>query len=95
MRLHDDVKDAVITAAAMGDSDCPPMTDGDLEDFARNCFKFRDRFVDPRSPLCNSNNVLIPVSESVDAFRATGEGWEARVQRVLDDWLRTHSPMDA
>jgi uncharacterized protein (DUF4415 family) len=26
------------------------------------------------------------------AFRATGDGWQTRIDAALKDWLRTHSP---
>lgn len=26
------------------------------------------------------------------AFRATGPGWQTRIDNALKDWLRTHSP---
>ncbi len=29
--------------------------------------------------------------EVVDQFRTTGEGWQARVDSALKDWLETHS----
>lgn len=28
----------------------------------------------------------------VETFRATGEGWQTRVDTALRDWLKTHSP---
>lgn len=28
-----------------------------------------------------------------DAFRATGSGWQTRIDEALKDWLRTHSPV--
>jgi uncharacterized protein (DUF4415 family) len=28
----------------------------------------------------------------VQAFRATGDGWQTRIDSALKDWLRTHSP---
>lgn len=28
----------------------------------------------------------------VGAFRATGNGWQTRVDAALRDWLKTHSP---
>ena len=31
-------------------------------------------------------------SEVVQAFRATGDGWQTRVDAALKDWLKTHSP---
>jgi uncharacterized protein (DUF4415 family) len=28
----------------------------------------------------------------VSSFRATGKGWQTRIDAALRDWLRTHSP---
>jgi hypothetical protein len=28
----------------------------------------------------------------ISAFRATGEGWQARMNDALRDWLQSHSP---
>lgn len=28
----------------------------------------------------------------VERFRATGDGWQTRVDAALKDWLKTHSP---
>lgn len=30
--------------------------------------------------------------EVVAQFRATGEGWQTRVDAALQDWLKSHSP---
>jgi uncharacterized protein (DUF4415 family) len=30
--------------------------------------------------------------EVLERFRATGEGWQTRVDVALKDWLHTHSP---
>jgi uncharacterized protein (DUF4415 family) len=30
--------------------------------------------------------------EVVERFRATGEGWQVRVDTALRDWLKDHSP---
>lgn len=30
--------------------------------------------------------------EVVSSFRATGDGWQTRVDAALQDWLRTHKP---
>lgn len=30
--------------------------------------------------------------EVVESFRATGEGWQTRVDAALQDWLKTHRP---
>lgn len=29
----------------------------------------------------------------VQAFRASGDGWQTRIDAALKDWLRTHSPI--
>jgi uncharacterized protein (DUF4415 family) len=29
--------------------------------------------------------------EVIDAFRATGKGWQTRMDEALKDWLREHS----
>lgn len=31
--------------------------------------------------------------EVVQAFRATGAGWQTRMNAALKDWLKTHSPV--
>lgn len=31
-------------------------------------------------------------ADVVQTFRATGEGWQARLDEALRDWLKTHSP---
>jgi uncharacterized protein (DUF4415 family) len=31
--------------------------------------------------------------EVLAAFRATGAGWQTRMNEALRDWLRTHSPV--
>jgi len=31
-------------------------------------------------------------AEVVDAFRASGPGWQTRLNAALKDWLKTHSP---
>ena len=32
-------------------------------------------------------------SDVVQAFKATGSGWQTRIDAALQDWLRTHSPV--
>lgn len=31
-------------------------------------------------------------AEVVEAFKATGKGWQTRMNAALRDWLKTHSP---
>ncbi|ECK6865719.1 BrnA antitoxin family protein [Salmonella enterica subsp. diarizonae] len=32
--------------------------------------------------------------EVVEAFRATGDGWQTRMNAALKDWLKQHKPED-
>lgn len=32
-------------------------------------------------------------ADVLEAFRATGKGWQARMNEALKDWLQTHSPV--
>lgn len=32
-------------------------------------------------------------ADVLEAFRATGKGWQTRVNDAMRDWLRTHSPV--
>lgn len=42
----------------------------------------------------NKERINIPLSrEVIDRFRATGEGWQSRLDVALQDWLKTHSPV--
>ena len=31
-------------------------------------------------------------TEVIEAFKATGKGWQTRMNAALKDWLKTHSP---
>lgn len=33
--------------------------------------------------------------EVLEQFRASGAGWQARMDAALKDWLKTHDPRDA
>ena len=43
-----------------------------------------------RPPKVAINIRLSP--EVLDAFKATGEGWQTKVDGALKDWLKDHSP---
>lgn len=55
-------------------------------------YKARGRPVGSRkaSPKVPTTIRLSP--EVSSAFRATGNGWQMRIDAALKDWLRTHSP---
>jgi uncharacterized protein (DUF4415 family) len=49
-----------------------------------------------RGPQKAPIKVLVSIRlsrEVVDTFRASGEGWQTRVDLALKDWLVTHQPI--
>jgi len=51
--------------------------------------------VRPRGPQKSPTKVSTTIrlsNDVVQAFRATGDGWQTRVDAALKDWLKTHSP---
>lgn len=48
----------------------------------------------PRGPQKTPTKVSTTIrlsNDVVQAFRATGDGWQTRVDAALKDWLKTHS----
>jgi len=46
----------------------------------------------PRSALTKERITIRLSREVVDQFRASGNGWQTRVDAALKDWLKDHSP---
>jgi uncharacterized protein (DUF4415 family) len=83
--LNTPEEDAAITAAATSDPDATPYTDAEW-DVAKPTIK-RGR------PVADITKERITIRLSPDvlrAFRATGAGWQTRVDAALKDWLKTH-----
>ncbi len=52
--------------------------------------------VKPRGPQKAPTKQATTIRLSPDvmaAFKATGAGWQTRIDAALKDWLRTHSPV--
>ncbi len=82
--------------------DAPELTE---EDFARGIWRVGDSVVSrqeaqaviaktgrPRiaEPKKAVNIRLAP--EILEAFKATGKGWQTRINNALHDWLKEHKP---
>ena len=80
-------EDAAITAAAMSDPDAIPYTDTEWEAVKPTLKRGR-----PRAAVTKERITIRLSPEVVQAFRASGEGWQTRVDAALRDWLKTHSP---
>ena len=53
--------------------------------------KLRGRGPQKAPPKVSTTIRLSP--DVVHAFRASGAGWQTRIDAALKDWLRTHSPV--
>ncbi len=76
-------EDAQITAAALSDPDNPPLTDAELMQFRRS----------PGRPSGSGKKVQVTLRLDVqllEQFRATGAGWQTRINDALRDWAKHH-----
>lgn len=81
-------EDAVITTAALSDEDAIPLTDAEWD--AVKPFVRRGR---PVASVTKERITIRLSHDVVEQFRASGDGWQTRVDAALKDWLKTHSPI--
>jgi len=87
IRLPSPEEDAVIVAAAKADPDAQPLTDAQLQAMV----PMRAARGRPKSA---SKKLLLSVRyspEVVEFFKSTGEGWQARMDGVLREYVARHS----
>ena len=46
----------------------------------------------PKAAVTKERITIRLSHEVVERFRASGDGWQTRVDAALKDWLKTHSP---
>ncbi|MDP2795450.1 MAG: BrnA antitoxin family protein [Sulfurisoma sp.] len=46
----------------------------------------------PKAAVTKERITIRLSPEVVERFRASGDGWQTRVDGALKDWLKTHSP---
>ena len=81
-------EDAAITAASMSHPDATQLTDAELA-----AVKPLKRLGRPPSAE-KKDRITIRLSQDVvQTFRATGGGWQKRLNDALKDWLKTNSPV--
>jgi len=76
-------ENAQITAAAMTGPDNLPLTDAELSQFKRG----RGR------PLGSGTKEQVTLrldAQILELFRATGNGWQTRINDALMDWAKHH-----
>jgi uncharacterized protein (DUF4415 family) len=79
-------EDAIITATAMSDPDAMPFTDEEWE-AARPTMRIG------RPPSAHALKVPTTIRFDADvlaAVKATGKGWQTRVNDAMREWVRTH-----
>lgn len=96
-------EDATINAAVASDTDSPEWTEADFasaqpaSDFSirppvQSCLhSSASRRRGPQAPTKVSTTIRLS-PDVVAAFKATGAGWQTRMDAALKDWLKTHSP---
>jgi uncharacterized protein (DUF4415 family) len=87
VRLPSLEEDAAIVAAAKADPDAQPLTDEQL----RAMVPMRALRGRPKSA---SRKKLLSVRyslEVVEYFKSTGEGWQARMDQVLREYVARHA----
>ena len=79
-------EDAAIHAAAMSDPDAVPFTDAEWEQAKPLVRRGR--------PLGSGTKTQVTLRldvEVVEKFRATGDGWQTRINDVLKSWVKRHA----
>ncbi len=84
-RIPDVKEDAVITKAARSDPDARPFSEK-----AWKKAKVRARVGRPPSESPKVFTGIRLDAEVVNRFKATGKGWQTRMNAALRDWLKTH-----
>ena len=72
--------------------DAPELTD---DFFVRADEYVGDRLVRRGRPKVGRGKVALTVrydTDVIEAFKASGKGWQTRMNAALKDWLKTHSP---
>jgi uncharacterized protein (DUF4415 family) len=79
-------EDAAITAAALSDPDAQPLTDAELAQFRPARGRGR-----PPQDITKIPTSLRLDARVVSAFKATGEGWQTRMNDALLEYAQQHN----
>ncbi|MDI1270642.1 MAG: BrnA antitoxin family protein [Polaromonas sp.] len=84
--LPNPTEDAAITAAALADPDAASLTDAEW--LQAKPLVHRGRTLGSGSKTQVTLRLDVEV---VEKFRATGDGWQTRINDALKSWVRTHA----
>ncbi len=79
-------EDKTLTSAALADPDAPFLTDKEWAQIQPLI-----RIGRPRAEVTKERITIRLSRDIVEQFRATGTGWQTRMDAALRDWLQTHS----
>jgi uncharacterized protein (DUF4415 family) len=79
-------EDAAITAAAMQDPDAQPYTDEEWETVKPKRARGR-----PAQEVTKVPTSIRLDARVVEAFKATGEGWQTRMNNALFEYAKQHN----
>lgn len=80
-----DTEDVVITVAAMSDPDALPFTDAQWK-----ALKPKLRTGRPKAQVTKERITIRLSRDVVTQFRATGEGWQTRMDSALRQYIAEH-----
>ena len=86
LHLPTPAEDAAITAAAMADPDTVPFTEAEWAQVKPLVRRGR--------PLGSGTKTQVTLRLDVEVlakFKATGDGWQTRINDALKNWVQTHA----
>ncbi|MBK8360629.1 MAG: BrnA antitoxin family protein [Comamonadaceae bacterium] len=86
LQLPTPEEDAIVTAAANADPDAVPLTDAEWETVKPLVRRGR--------PLGSGSKTQVTLRLDVDVlekFKASGDGWQTRINDALKSWVQTHA----
>jgi len=81
-------EDAIITAAANADPDSRPLNEAQWQ-----AVKSLARIGRPKAAVTKVPTTIRFDPDVLAALKATGAGWQTRVNEAMRDWVNTHKPM--
>ena len=78
---------AIITAAALSDPDAIPFTDAQWDAVKPLVRIGRPRVATPKVPTTIRFD-----ADVLAALKASGKGWQTRVNQAMREWVKSHSP---
>jgi uncharacterized protein (DUF4415 family) len=81
-----DEEDAVITDAALSDPDALPLTEAEWNN-VKPLLRLGGR---PKAEVTKERITIRLSPDVLAAFKATGKGWQSRIDAALKEWVREH-----